>query len=169
MSKSDKQNLTKFIQDLEDRSDGRPNTSGPVPHTQQSQFPEVESHTDSLFQYVMKFEGVVNGKSHIGDGGERAFFIEKATNSGFGNPRFIIDNEFGHIHRHGSLSLHIALPHDIGVALEKKNWTEQHPLGKLGRIPNTNFMLFGARNERELEVSQNILHISYLWASNKWQ
>lgn len=43
-----------------------------------------------------------------------------------------------------------------------------HPLAKAGRVHDTNYMLYGARNEEELETSKKIMEISYLFATKQW-
>jgi hypothetical protein len=163
----EKQELIKFIETLTNRIGEKPKTIGSAPHTQTDQFPENISFADDLDTYVMTFENVKNGISHIGDGGLRAYFIETDNNEGF-NEKFLVDNEFAHIHRHGSHSLHITLPTEIGLITDTKGWTEKHPLAVAGRIPKTNHMLFGARNNEELEISKKLLRISYLFATKQW-
>ncbi|MGL4630459.1 MAG: hypothetical protein ACRCVT_04560 [Leadbetterella sp.] len=167
MENSEKTSLTDFVKNLENRVGTKPATRGPAPHQQVDQFPKKDDFADELHDYTMTFEGVINGESHIGDGGLRAYFIKSDSNRGF-EQKFLVDNEFAHIHRHGSKSLHIALPPEIGQITDQKGWTENHPLAVLGRIPNTNFMLFGARSKEELEVSKVILRISYLHATKQW-
>jgi hypothetical protein len=91
------------------------------------------------------------------------FFLTKDINRGW-TSHFLIDNEFAHIHADESHGLHLVLPNELGLILEGKGWTEQHPLGRAGAIPNTNFMLFGARDEDELEISRMILKESWDFA-----
>ncbi len=167
MNNSEKDKLTDFIINLKNREGEKPVTHGPAPHQQIDQFPTKTDFSDDLHLYIMTFKGITNGESHIGDGGLRAYFIKDDSNQGF-EKRFLVDNEFAHIHRHESKSLHVALPAEIGQVTDQKGWTENHPLAVMGRIPNTNFMLFGARNKEELDASKFILRISYLHATNQW-
>lgn len=167
MGNNEQNELTGLVRAFPNRIGEKPKTTGPAPHQQRSQYPETEKYADALHDYVTSFEGVENGVSHIGDGGLRAYFIAGSASSGF-SERFLVDNEFAHIHRHGSHSLHLVLPPDIGEITDKKGWTEGHPLAVAGRIPRTNHLLFGARNQSELEVAQVLMRISYLYASQQW-
>ncbi len=167
MDTTEKIKLIEFLEAMPNRDCQRPLTIGPAPHTQTNQFPNTDDYADVLHQYIMTFDGVTNGTSHIGDGGLRAYFIEKNNSNGF-TEKFLVDNEFAHIHRHGSKSLHIVLPPDLGAAMDKKGWTENHPLAVAGRIPETNYMLFGARSKQELELSKALLRISFLFSTNQW-
>jgi hypothetical protein len=158
----------KTIEELSKRDGERPKTIGPAPHTQISHFPDNDDLSKQLFEFVMKFPDVKNGTSHIGDGGLSAFFISSKVNVKGFTEHFLIDNEFAHIHRHQSHSLHVVLPKEIGKLVEDKKWGEAHPLSKENRIPQTNYMLYGARDSEELEVQKDILTISYLFALNAW-
>jgi hypothetical protein len=167
MENKEKNELIAYLQALPNRDGDRPLTTGPVPHTQQNQFPDAENFADNLHQYTMTFQGVSNGPSYISNCGSKAYFVNK-NNTETSPLQFLIGNEFAHIHSHGSKSLHLALPTDLGHALEQKGWTENHPLAVANRIPETNYMLFGARNEEELAVSKVLLRVSYLFATNQW-
>lgn len=165
MTEQDK--ITTFLKHIPRRIGTKPVTIGPAPHTQTNQFPDNDAFASLLDEYIMSFDGVVNGESHIGDGGLRAYFVKSDNTKGF-SPNFLIDNEFAHIHRHGSKSLHIVLPPELGKEMEMKGWTENHPLAVANRIPTTNFMLFGARSQEELEISKALVRVSYLFATNQW-
>jgi hypothetical protein len=163
-----KTELIALVNNLAIREGSRPTTIGPAPHTQTNQFPEYEKYGDALFDYVMQFPNVENGISHIGDGGLRAFFIPSAKHTTGFTENFLVDNEFAHIHRHGSHSLHAVLPKEIGKIIEEMKWGENHPLSIATKIPATNYMLYGSRNEAELDVQKTILEISYLFATKQW-
>jgi Family of unknown function (DUF5519) len=167
MQNAEKSAILDFLKSVPNRNGVKPITIGPAPHTQTNQFPENDDFAEVLHHYIMTFDGVTNGTSHIGDGGLRAYFIDKDKSSGF-TQNFLVDNEFAHIHRHGSKSLHIVLTPDLGKEMDKKGWTENHPLSKANQIPETNFMLFGARNLEELEISKALLRLSFLFASNQY-
>jgi hypothetical protein len=167
MENIEKNKLLTILSSCPNREGEIPKTIGPAPHTQTNQFPSSDDFADQLHQYIMTFDGVINGESHIGDGGLRAYFNENNKNRGF-TKNFLIDNEFAHIHRHGSKSLHIVLPPDIGQEMDKKGWTENHPLSVAKHIPETNFMLFGARTIEELKISKVLLRISFLYSTNQW-
>jgi hypothetical protein len=163
-----KTELIDFINNLPIRHGDRPTTIGPAPHTQTNQFPEFNKYGDALFDYVMQFPNVENGISHIGDGGLRGFFIPSAKHIKGFTEYFLVDNEFAHIHRHSSHSLHAVLPVDMGKIIEDKKWGENHPLSIAQKIPATNYMLYGTRNKGELEIQKIILEVSYLFATMQW-
>jgi hypothetical protein len=165
---TDYNQLKEFINNLKERQGERPKTVGPAPHTQIDQYPDKGKFADDLFEFVVGFPDVQNGISHIGDGGLRAFFILSENHRHGLSDHFLVDNEFAHIHKHGSHSLHVVLPFEIGKTIEAKKWGENHPFAIEGRIPETNFMLYGARNADELEVQKKLLEISYLFATNQW-
>ena len=151
------------LEELPRRNGLRPKTKGPAPHRQVSQWPNTRDHAERLHEFAVSLPGVSSGLSHIGDGGLSAFFLADAVAQGW-TPHFLIDNEFAHIHSDRSHSLHLVLPHELGVMLADKGWTEQHPLSVAGTIPNTNFMLFGARKTEEFEVSKLVLMQSWDFA-----
>jgi hypothetical protein len=151
------------LKELPSRNGPKPQTEGPAPHRQVSQWPDTPAYAKQLHEFAVALPGVTNGVSHIGDGGLSAFFLADVVAQGW-SAHFLIDNEFAHIHADGSHSLHLALPHEVGLMLAEKGWAEQHPLSEAGNIPNTNFMLFGARNAEELEVSKLLLEQSWDFA-----
>jgi len=166
---SERDALAKAVKGFPVRPDERPQTIGPAPNRQTSQFPEDPQWEELLFDYVKTFEGVEIGHSHISrDGGSRAFFLPQYSQLHGLQTQFLVDNEFAHIHEHPSSSLHAVLPSEIGQLVFEKKWGEQHPLAILGRISSTNHLLYGARNKQEAEQLKTLLRISYLFASNQW-
>jgi hypothetical protein len=153
------------IDTLVSRVGPKPQTKGPAPHQQTTEFPTSDVYARQLHEYAVGLAGVANGESRIGDGGLSAFFLSEIKSEG-SSPRFLIENEFAHIHADRSHSLHLVLPTAVGLELQEKGWTEQHPLGGAGAIPDTNFILYGARNAQELNISKLILEQSWVFASN---
>ncbi|MCC7007041.1 MAG: hypothetical protein IT497_10430 [Ottowia sp.] len=166
---SEKINLTETVSLFPHRLDERPKTVGPAPNRQVSQFPEDRQWEDILFAYVKAFPGVEVDATHIGgDGSEKAFFLPQYQHlKGFQN-KFLVDNEFAHIHKHESSSLHAVLPIEIGQIITDKKWGEPHPLSLLGEVSETNHLLYGARNAQETQQLKVLLRISYLFATNNW-
>lgn len=166
---NEKKDLIKAVHAFPVRQDDRPQTTGPVPNRQVSQFPDNPKWEHLLFDYVKTFDGVEIGSSHIaGDGGSKAFFLPKYDYLQGFQIHFLIDNEFAHIHEHASSSLHAVLPEEVGDLVFEKKWGEQHPLAKLGNISHTNHLLYGARSQEETEQLKTLLRISYLFASDQW-
>jgi len=166
---SEKETLSAAVNAFSARKDDRPETFGPAPNRQVSQFPESDEWEEELFTYVKTFAKIEVGPSHIsGDGGYRAFFLPAYQNLSGPSEQFIIDNEFGHIHDHESHSMHIVLPPEIGKIVNEKKWGEQHPLAKLRYAGSTNYLIYGARNTTENEQLKVLMRISYLHASKQW-
>lgn len=98
---NEKAALTAAVEAFGVRAEGRPRTTGPVPHTQWDQLAEDHKWEDELFEYVKTFDGVYVARGHI-EGSPRAFFLTQFKNLRgklFEN-QFMIDNEFAHIHEH---------------------------------------------------------------------
>ena len=166
---SEKETLSAVVNAFPTREDDRPETFGPAPNRQISQFPESGKWEEELFAYVQTFAKIEVGHSHIsGDGGYRAFFLPAYDNLHGPSEQFIIDNEFGHIHDHESHSMHIVLPPEIGKIVFEKKWGEQHPLAKLKYAGSSNYLIYGARNAAENEQLKALMRISYLHASKQW-
>lgn len=166
---NEKQKLTEAVRAFTERSEARPETFGPAPNRQTSQFPDSDQWEEALFAYVNTFEGVTVGNSHIsGDGGYRAFFLPKYDNLRGLQEQFLVDNEFAHIHSHNSRCMHAVLPPEIGALVESKKWGEKHPLAKMGIAGSTNHLLYGARDQRETEQLKALFRISYLFANQQW-
>ena len=166
---TEKDRLTEVVNTFPARPDERPKTVGPVPNRQVSQFPKDPQWEEDLFAYIQTFDGIEIGPTHIaGDGGQRAFFLPQYNHLRGFQHRFLVDNEFAHIHNHESSSLHAVLPEEIGRLITEKKWGEPHPLAVLGHISNTNHLLYGARNKQETEQLKVLLRISYLFASGQW-
>lgn len=166
---SEKETLSAAVNTFPSRKDDRPETFGPAPNRQVSQFPESDEWEEDLFAYVQTFAKIEVGHSHIsGDGGYRAFFLPAYDNLNGPSEQFIIDNEFGHIHEHESRSMHIVLPPEIGNLVFEKKWGEQHPLAKLRYAGSSNYLIYGARNAAENEQLKVLMRISYLHASKQW-
>lgn len=115
--------LTEVVNTFPTRPDERPKTVGPVPNRQVNQFPEDPQWEEDLFAYIQTFDGIEVGPTHIaGDGGQRAFFLPQYNHLLGFQHRFLVDNEFAHIHNHESNSLHAVLPEEIGRLITEKKW-----------------------------------------------
>jgi len=166
---TEKQKLKEQVNNFPERKDARPETFGPAPNRQVSQFPDSNEWEEDLFNHIKTFAGIEVGHSHIsGDGGYRAFFLPEYDQLHGPSEQFVVDNEFGHIHDHESRSLHAVLPPEIGEIVYQKKWGEQHPLAKMHIAGSTNYLLYGARNKGENEQLKVLLRISYLHASKQW-
>jgi hypothetical protein len=88
--------------------------------------------------------------------GARAFHLVEGVGSG--PPQaFQRGREFAHLHPAFDGSLHLTLPQDVYDQVQARGWGEPHPL-------SGTMMVFGPRDEEELEVVWAILKESYAYA-----
>ena len=142
------------------RSGPPPSTTPTNPHQQLDQNAPAELQ-EKLYERTRTLPGVVEGPSGISVPGARAFLLEEAG----GPPEaFLIGKEFAHLHPRYDGSLHLTLPPDLAAEALEKGWGKPHPLaGKYG-VPSTVVMIYGPRNEEELEVVWGIVRASYDFA-----
>ncbi len=61
-------------------------------------------------------------------------------------------------------SLHAVLPPEVvGEAIEK-SWAEQHPVARMGYIPQNVVMIYAPRDAEEVEVVASLVMESYRYA-----
>ena len=144
------------------RQGDRPSTTKTNPHQQLDQHPPKHI-IEKLREYILTFENITEGPTHISVSGTPAFFLNTCARDGFGEG-FIIDNEFVHIHPLPDGSLHIALPESAGEQMTKLKWGEPHVLAGMHGLPKTIYMLYAPRNENELAVIQKFVEVSYQFA-----
>ena len=65
---------------------------------------------------------------------------------------FMIGREFAHIHPVPDASLHAALPPEVAQEAISKGWAEQHPVARMGYIPQNVIMIYAPREWQEIEV-----------------
>ena len=95
--------------------------------------------------------------SEVSVPGARAFVLDEATARG---PReaFMVGREFAHLHPPEDGSLHLTLPAPVAGAVYAAGWGEPHPMTGTP-------LIFGPRDEAELEVVWGLLRVSYEHAS----
>jgi hypothetical protein len=64
---------------------------------------------------------------------------------------FLGKREIGHFHPWDA-SMHIALPPDLAREAIKAGWAEVHPVARAGMAPQHLVMLYGPRDEGEVDV-----------------
>ena len=77
---------------------------------------------------------------------------------------FMIGREFAHIHPLPDGSLHAALPPETAEEAVKKGWAEQHPVARMGHIPENVVMIYAPRDEEELEIVLRLVEESRRYA-----
>lgn len=69
-----------------------------------------------------------------------------------------------HLHGDGSGSLHVALPREVVTDAIDKGWAEMHPAVRMFGLPSTLVMLYGPRDQGELETLWRLVQTSYEYA-----
>ncbi len=132
-----------------------PTHDHPFPHQQMDQR-APEDLQEELFQRAARLPDVIVGRSLVSLPESRAFHLDSEHAKG---PReaFQRRTEFAHIHTDNDGSLHLTLPPDLYAEVVDAGWGEPHPI-------SGTMMLFGPRDQEELEVAWRILEASWRWA-----
>jgi len=62
-------------------------------------------------------------------------------------------------------SLRAALPPEVAQEAMSKGWAEQHPVARLGYIPQNVVMIYAPRDAQEVEVIAGLVIGAYRYAS----
>ena len=125
-------------------------------HAQPPQNDTVEL-AEKLFERARGLTGVITGESLVSVPGARALFLEESLAEG-PEEAFQAGTEFAHIHPAYDGSLHVTLPTLMVREVEDKGWGERHPV-------SPSVMVYGPRDEFELEVVWRLLDASYRFAT----
>jgi hypothetical protein len=140
------------------RVGSRPEVIGPRPHAQRSQ--NAPAHLQGeLARRALELPGVSEAESGVSVPGARAFVLDEATARG-PSESFQTGREFAHLHPPHDGSLHMTLPTEVAEAAYAAGWGEPHPVSGTP-------LIFGPRDESELEVLWELLQSSYEYASGK--
>ena len=141
------------------RNGPRPRTTPTNPHTQLEQNPDT-SIVVELARRVFSLPGVEERPSAISVPGARALWLREEVPAG---PReaFMIGREFAHVHPMPDGSLHAALPPEVAREAIEKGWAEQHPVARMGYIPQNVVMIYAPRDAEEVEVVASLVTESY--------
>ncbi|CAA9461017.1 MAG: hypothetical protein AVDCRST_MAG14-2450 [uncultured Rubrobacteraceae bacterium] len=61
-------------------------------------------------------------------------------------------------------SLHAALPPEVVEEAIEKGWAEQHPVARMGYIPQNVVMIYAPRDTEEVEAVTSLVMESYRYA-----
>jgi Family of unknown function (DUF5519) len=149
--------------ELPRREGSRPRTTPTNPHTQLDQNPGPPV-VEELARRAFALPGVEERPSAISVPGARALWLAEGVPEG---PRegFMIGREFAHIHPVPDGSLHAALPSEVAEEAVEKGWAEQHPVARLGYIPENVVMIYAPRDGQELEIVLGLVEASRRYAS----
>jgi hypothetical protein len=132
-----------------------------MPHTQLSQ--NAPPHLQELlFERIATLPGISVRESRVSVPGARAFVLDE--NSRGPREAFMVDGEFAHLHPPSDGSLHLVLPEPEAREVIEKGWGEPHPAGRMGWVAGTALMVYGPRDEQELESVWTIVRASYRFA-----
>jgi luciferase-like monooxygenase len=115
---------------------------------------------EQLFTRAQALPGVSVGKSLVSVPGARAFHLDEALARG-PNDAFQRGREFAHIHPAHDGSLHMTLPPRLYEEVLAKGWGEPHPV-------SGTMMVWGPRDEQELEVIWNLVRASHAYATGEY-
>lgn len=144
----------------------RPTTTAVNPHTQLDQNAPIEMQ-DRLRDWALSLPGVRGGPSNVSVPGAIAFFLDAPP-----NPASLPDvfgGEWGHIHPASDGSLHLNLPTPDAERLIELGWAEFHNVVLRGLAPPIVVMLYGPRDEQELDVTKQVVELAYLAAGGVMQ
>lgn len=136
----------------------RPSRAVPGPHQQVSQ--NAPPHLqEALFARARSLPSVSVGASLVSVPGARAFHLDEAAARG---PRaaFQRGREFAHLHPPHDGSLHLTLDPMLYQEVLAKGWGEPHPV-------SGTLMVWGPRNEEELDIVWNLVRASYEYATGQ--
>jgi hypothetical protein len=144
---------------LERRRTGpRPRTTPTNPHIQLSENAPAEFQ-ERVFDFARALPGVRVGPSLVSVPGARAFHTPSSPQTA--RDAFMIEHEFAHLHPSSDGSLHMVLPPDVVDRVIENQWAERHPLAGRHGLPSNIVMVYGPRNEDELEVVNDLVRASY--------
>lgn len=137
----------------------KPTTTPSTPHQQLDQTSPVELQ-ERLWQRMLSLPGTSARPSGISVQGTRALWLNEPGNA----EAYMIGREFAHLHPAYDGSLHMTLDPQTHALAIAGGWAESHPLA--GRFaPRTTALVFGARNEAELDMVWWLVQQSYRYAS----
>lgn len=147
---------------LPQRSGDRPRTGPEIPHQQLTQNAPL-SLQEELWHRMISLDGVHPGRSYVSLPDTRALHLDPQLARG---PRdaFFLGTEFAHLHGTSDGSLHLMLPVSVASDAIAKGWSELHPVARRGAAPPTLVMLYGPRDEAELETVWQLVLTSYAFA-----
>ena len=119
---------------------------------------------EKLARRVFTLPGVEERPSAISVPGARALWLREELPTG-PQEAFMIGREFAHIHPMPDGSLHASLPPEAAQEAITKDWAEQHPVARMGYIPQNVVMIYAPRDAQEIEVVAGLVDEAYRYAS----
>ncbi|MFB4278134.1 luciferase family protein [Nonomuraea sp. MTCD27] len=151
---------------LGERLGERPTTTPEIPHQQLDQIAPVELQ-EELWRRMSGLDHVRTGPSVVSLPETRALHMEPAHAYGPASAFVRDSTEFAHLHGVFDGSLHALLPEADAAEAVEKGWAELHPIVHEGRCPPTLVLLYGPRDEDELETVWELVRRSHAFASGQ--
>jgi len=146
------------------RSGTRPEVSSSIPQEQRSDIspPPLQ---EELFKRITALPGVNARQSAISVPGARGFMVNPGPDAPM--DAFLVPRagEFAHLHPGHDGSLHLALPPALARDAIAKGWAAAHPLAGI-RLARGMVMIYGPRNDSELDIVTGIVRTSHAYAHN---
>lgn len=155
-----------LVYDVPPRPGDRPHTTSSAPHTQLSQNAPIQFQ-DRLRDHALALPGVRRGRSTVSVPDAVAFFLDAPPRE----PDLpnMFHAEWGHIHPSYDGSLHLNVPTAVANRLIELGWAEFHYVVTQGWVPPIVIMLYGPRDEKELQVAEAVVETAYVAAGGALQ
>jgi phospholipase/carboxylesterase len=151
--------------ELPARAGARPVVSDRIPQEQLSDN-APRALQERLVDRLATLPGVTTGQSAISVPGARGLVLagpQRGPDDAFLVPTA---GEFAHVHPGHDGSLHLALPMALATDLVAKGWGVPHPLAGVRLTPGM-VMVFGPRDDAELDTVAAVVATSHAWASGR--
>lgn len=151
---------------LPERAGEPPEVSVTTPQQQETQNSPVELQ-EVLYARLAALDAVGTAPSKISVPGARAFLLDRAETRGPDEAYILPDiGEFAHLHPEYDGSLHLVLPLAQAFDALAKGWAVAHPLAGI-RLTSGMVMVFGPRDDAELDVVAGIVAASHTYAAGR--
>lgn len=149
--------------ELRHRPGTRPVARPVTPHQQLTQNAPAALQ-EQLWARMAGLRHVRTGPSTISLPDTRALHLDPHVAAGPSEAFTPRSTEFAHLHGVGDGSLHVCLPEEVAAEAIDKGWAELHPIVRMGLFPPTLVMLYGPRDEAELETVWELVQASHAFA-----
>jgi hypothetical protein len=139
---------------LPQRAGPRPRTTPWAPHVQQDHNAPVKMQA-ALTERVFVLPDVEERPGTVANPAERAIWLRDDVRVA-SQDAFLGNREIGHFHPWDG-SLHIVLLPELAEAAVDAGWAEVHPVALAGHAPKNRVMLYGPRDEGEVEVILSLI------------
>ena len=153
---------TELANPLPTRSGEAPDTRQEMPHQQLDQTAPTAIQ-EELWNRMSSLQDVRLGRSGVSLPESRAVHLNAGAARGPAQA-FMVGTEFVHLHGATDGSLHMMLPPELATEAIAKGWAEPHPLARRGMAPANLVMVFGPRDDTELEVVWRLVQASHRYA-----